>query len=171
MKKGFIHLYTGDGKGKTTAAIGLAVRAAGAGLKVHIIQFAKGRFSSEMTALKHLKNISIKKFGASRFIRKSPARNDVLYAYQGLAYTGRIIASGHYDMVILDEIAVAIDLKLISVNDVLALIQTKPAEVELILTGRNAPKDLIAVADLVTEMREIKHYYHAGVPARTGVEM
>ena len=171
LQKGYIQVYTGNGKGKTTAAIGLAIRAAGAGLTVYIGQFIKGMDYAELEALKRFDDvITIKQYGSGCFIRGEPTPEDIELARQGLREMKEIVASGEYDVVILDEANVAHYFKLFSTDDLLSVIGVKPAHVELVFTGRKAPQELIDRADLVTEMREIKHYYEQGVQARSGIE-
>lgn len=174
LKKGYVQVYTGNGKGKTTAAIGLAVRAAGSGLKVYMAQFMKRTKYSEIKALEKLKsNITVKQYGRSdHFIKKGqePDKKDRELAQACLKEVRGIIASGIYDVVILDEIGVAEYFKLCSVENIIDLINVKPENVELVLTGRKTNERIIKKADLVTEMREIKHYYSKGVPARKGIE-
>jgi cob(I)alamin adenosyltransferase len=169
--KGYVQVYTGDGKGKTTAALGLALRAAGAGLKVFIAQFAKGMEYSELKTLKRLSDsIVVKQYGRDCFIYREPKEEDKKLAQEGLKEVREAIASGQYQVVILDEANIATYFSLFSVDDLLSLIQNKPEEVEIIITGRKADPRIIAVADLVTEMKEIKHYYQKGVKAREGIE-
>jgi len=172
LEKGFVQVYTGDGKGKTTAAFGLALRAIGRGLKVYIIQFIKGGFDSgELYVIDKLPNVMLRAFGRGRFITEyPPPEEDVKLATEALELAEKVIKSGEYDIVILDEINVALHLKLISLDRALELIKSKPEHVELVLTGRYAPKEIIDVADLVTEMREIKHPYRSGCRARKGIE-
>jgi cob(I)alamin adenosyltransferase len=171
LKKGYVHLYTGNGKGKTTAALGLALRAAGAGLKVFIAQFAKGVATSELKSLRKLsKFITVKRFGRRSFIKSNPTGIDRKCAAKGLAFVKKVISGGRYDMVILDELCGACRHNLIPIKEVLAMIEKRPPWVEVVVTGRDAPKELIAAADIVTEMRGIKHYYVAGVKARKGIE-
>ena len=171
LKKGYVQVYTGDGKGKTTAAFGLALRAAGYGLRVFIAQFVKGGQYSEIKAMEKLKdNITVKQYGRGFFIRKKPGDEDVKAAEVGLTEIKELSASGKYDLVILDEINIAVYFKLLSVEDILDLIDLKPDDVELVLTGRRVDPKVIERADLVTEMREIKHYYKNGVVARKGIE-
>ncbi|MFA6566945.1 MAG: cob(I)yrinic acid a,c-diamide adenosyltransferase [Victivallales bacterium] len=171
LKKGCVQIYTGNGKGKTTAAIGLAIRAAGAGLRVFIGQFAKGSLCSEHKAIaKFAPGIIIKQFGRECFIRRNPDGDDMKLARKGFSEIRKITASRKYDLVVLDEITIANKYGLVEVEDVLDLIMTKPATVELVLTGRDADKRLVKAADLVTEMKEVKHYYKAGLPARAGIE-
>jgi cob(I)alamin adenosyltransferase len=171
LKKGRVQIYTGNGKGKTTAALGLALRAAGAGLRVFIGQFAKGSPCSEHKAIaKFAPAIMIKQFGKKCFIRRNPDDDDLKLARKGFSEIREILTSAKHDLVILDEITVANKYGLISVDEILDLIKTKPATVELVLTGRNADKRLVKAADLVTEMKEIKHYYKTGLPARVGIE-
>ena len=171
LKKGYVHIYTGNGKGKTTAAIGLALRAAGAGMKVFIAQFLKGKPSSEFIPLAKLSDsITFAQFGRNCLIKDKPTEKDKTLAHQGLAESRQAIMSGKYDLVILDEANIAAWFDLLSVNDLLDLIKKKPLHVELVITGRKADPRLIKAADLVTEMKEIKHYYIQGVLARDGVE-
>jgi len=170
-EQGHIQVYTGDGKGKTTAALGLALRAAGAGVRVFIAQFAKARPTAEMAALQRFADlITIKQYGRSGFIVGEPEPEDIQAAQQGLEEAQKIIISGEYSLVILDEANVAVDLGLFSVQALLAAVNAKPEHVELVITGRNAHECIIECADLVTEMREVKHYYSKGVKARRGVE-
>jgi cob(I)alamin adenosyltransferase len=171
LDKGYIHIYTGPGKGKTTAALGLGLRATGAGLRVYMIQFMKGRRYSELDAVEHIPNFTVVQFGRDEFVcKKNPEQVDVDLAQQGLAHAREIIKNGKYDMVILDEINVAIEYDLISLNDVLHLIEEKPETLELVLTGRDAHPELARTADIITEMLEIKHCYQNGVVARKGID-
>lgn len=172
LKKGLVQVYTGNGKGKTSAAFGLALRAVGNGFKVLIIQFIKGGFDyGELHVVKALPNTELRAFGRGKFIEKTPpGKEDIKLAKEGFDFAKKMVKSGDFDVVILDEINVAIHLKLLKVDDLLALIRSKPAYVELILTGRNAPSEIIGVADLVTEMREVKHPFASGVSARKGIE-
>lgn len=171
LEKGYIHVYTGPGKGKTTAALGLGLRAAGAGLKVYMIQFMKGRRYSELDAAEHLPNFTIVQYGRDEFVSKeNPEKIDIDLAQKGFAHAQKIVKNGKYDMVILDEINVVVDYNLIAIEDVLKLIEEKPEKLELILTGRYAHPELSKIADLVTEMLEIKHPYQNGVLSRKGVD-
>jgi len=171
LEKGFIHVYTGSGKGKTTAALGLGLRAVGAGLKVHMIQFMKGRVYSEIDALKNLPNFTISQFGRDEFVNKEkPEKIDIDLAQKGLAFAKDLIKSGKYDMIILDEINVAVDYKLIKLEEVIDLIKAKPEKLELILTGRYAHQEIIKISDLVTEMLEIKHPFQKGINCRKGID-
>lgn len=169
--RGYVQVYTGDGKGKTTAAFGLAVRAVGAGLPVFIAQFVKGARYSERAALERFRDLlEIRQFGRDCFIRRDPAPADVEAARRGLETVREVFAAAQHRVVILDEVNVATHFGLIPVDDLLAVIEAKPDPVELVLTGRRADPRVIERADLVTEMREIKHYYTAGVDARVGIE-
>jgi len=171
LEKGYIHIYTGPGKGKTTAALGLGLRAAGAGLKVHMIQFMKGRRYSELDAVEKIPDFTISQHGRDEFVSKeNPEQIDIDLAQKGFAHAQEIVKNGKYDMVILDEINVAIDYNLVSLDDVLKLIEEKPEKLELVLTGRYAHPELVKIANLVTEMLEIKHPYQNGVLARKGVD-
>lgn len=165
-----IQVYTGNGKGKTTAALGLALRAAGAGLKVYICQFLKGKEYCELTALKKFKNIKIEQFGTRCFIRKSPTKKDLELAKEALRAIARVIKQKKHKVVILDEINVALSLHLLKLKDVISLVKKAPVEIELILTGRNAPAQILRLADLVSEIKEIKHYFEKGLKARKGIE-
>lgn len=168
---GYIHVYTGDGKGKTTAAMGLTLRAIGAGWSVFIGQFAKSGNYSEITALKKWDDqVTVRQFGSGEFIIDEPDTSDIQKASEGVREIQEALNSGKYRLVILDEINCAAGLGLISVDDILKLIDEKPEEVELVLTGRWADPQVVRRADLVTEMHEVKHYYHQGVVAREGVE-
>ena len=171
LEKGYIHIYTGPGKGKTTVALGLGLRAAGAGLKVHMIQFMKGRRYSELDAVEKIPNFTISQHGRDEFVSKeNPEPIDVDLAQEGFTKAQETIKNGKYDMVILDEINVAIDYNLVPLDDLLKLIEEKPEKLELVLTGRYAHPELVKIADLVTEMLEIKHPYQTGVQARKGVD-
>ena len=168
---GYVHIYTGNGKGKTTAALGLALRAAGADLRVFIGQFLKNFPYSEIKALERYSDrITIYQYGTGCFVFKQPSDADCEAARHGFAHSRQHVLSGDYDVVILDEITIAIHYKMISVDELLELIDRKPPHVELVITGRYADKKLIDRADLVTEMTELKHYYRRGVEARTGIE-
>ena len=169
--QGFVQVYTGDGKGKTTAALGLALRAAGAGLKVYIGQFIKNADYSELTTLQRLADcITVQQFGRGCFLLTEPCQADIDAAHAALATIGAVLASGAFALVIADEINVACALGLINDQDILDLMARRPAGVELVLTGRGAPATVLARADLVTEMRPIKHYYEQGILARKGIE-
>lgn len=171
LEKGFIHVYTGNGKGKTTAAIGLGVRATGEGLKVYMIQFMKGRRYSEIDALDHIQNFTVVQFGRDEFVLKeNPEQIDIDLARKGFEQAKIIINKGEHDVVILDEINVAVDYNLIPLNDVLQLLEEKPKKVELILTGRYAAPEVVKQADIVSEILEIKHPYQNGIESRKGID-
>ncbi len=168
---GYVHVYTGNGKGKTTAAFGLAMRAAGRGMRVCVIQFMKpdAGYGEQISARKL--GIEVHAFGTNRFVnRNNPAKEDVERARNALALAGEKVRSGEYDIVILDEVNVAMDFGLIPVDDVLSILDEVPERTEVILTGRYAPDVIVERADLVTEMREVKHYFRRGVMARKGIE-
>ena len=170
--KGFIEVYTGNGKGKTTAALGLAIRAAGAGLRVFVAQFMKGRKYSEIKALERYDDIiTVKQYGRRSFIEDEPDDEDIRCAAEGLKEVREILTSGVYDLVILDEASIAVHYKLFTVDELIAVMEMKPDSVELVITGRNADPRIIEKADLVTEMVEVKHYYSHGVKARKGIEL
>jgi cob(I)alamin adenosyltransferase len=171
FKRGYIQVYTGNGKGKTTAALGLGLRASGDGLNVFMLQFMKGRRYSEIDAIDKIENFTIVQHGRDEFVsKKDPEQVDVDLARGGFEKAKEVLLSGIYDVVILDELNVAVDFGLIPLGEALNLIKSKPEHVELVLTGRGAPEEFIELADLVTEMREIKHFYEKGVEARKGIE-
>ena len=168
---GRVHVYTGNGKGKTTAAFGLCLRAVGAGWRVYIGQFMKAGDYSELKALKRLGDqVTVVQFGSGRFVRGQPSEADRQRARQGVEAAREALAGGEYRMVILDECLVALHQGLLSLSQIQSLIDRRPADVELILTGRHATPEVIARADLVTDMQEVKHYYQKGIPARIGIE-
>jgi cob(I)alamin adenosyltransferase len=169
--KGYVQVYTGDGKGKTTAALGLALRAAGAGLKVYIGQFMKTGDYSEINALKRFSDlITVEQFGSEKFIVNTPSAEDLRIAEKGLQRVRSIVSAGEHDVVVLDEANVALKYNLITVDAVLDIIRAKPDQVELVITGRYAHPKINEIADLVTEMKDVKHYFQKGVAARTGIE-
>ena len=170
--KGLVIVITGNGKGKTTAAFGQALRAVGQGYKVFVVQFMKGRKYGEFKATKkYLPDITVRLSGLDSFVlRDNPAAVDIELAQKGLKSAKQAINSGKYNMIILDEINVALDFKLIDLNDVIELIKNKPAGLDLILTGRYAPAQIINLADTVSEVKEIKHHYAAGIKDRAGIE-
>ncbi len=173
LDKGFTQIYTGNGKGKTTAAIGQAVRAAGYGLKSYIVQFMKEFPYNEQNSLKHLSEwITIEQFAGDDFVYKKepPGKKEIDKARRGLATAKAKMLSGKYDLIILDEVCVSIYFGLFSDEEILTFMKQKPENVELILTGRYCPDNLMDKADLVTEMKEIKHYYQDGINARKGIE-
>jgi cob(I)alamin adenosyltransferase len=171
MPHRLIQIYTGNGKGKTTAALGLALRAAGNGLKTFIGQFIKKGNYGEIRALRCLRlKITVRQYGSGCFIKGKPTSQDIKYAQKGLCDLVMVMKSGKYDVVIADEIFCAVTAGLISAREVLSLINKKPSRVELVLTGRNAPQSIIKRADLITEMRRIKHPYDKGIHCRKGIE-
>lgn len=171
MQRGLIQIYTGAGKGKTTAALGLTLRALGAGLKVYLAQFIKKGEFSEIKALRRFQpNVMIHQSGRGHFIKGRPSAADRASAANGLAALSKAMLSGKYDLVIADEIFCALNCNLISRPAVNGLLKKKPAGVELVLTGRHAPRQLIKKAGLVTEMRKIKHPFDRGLRARPGIE-
>ena len=172
LKQGLVQVYTGDGKGKTTAALGLALRAAGHGLKVVIVQFMKMPRYGEHRALQYLlPQITVKAFGRPGFIHRSGVQpEDLDQAHNALSFAREIMLKGEVDILILDEINNALYFGLLKEEEVLNFLKERPPQVEVVLTGRNAPSSIIAVADLVTEMRSIKHPYEKGIAARQGIE-
>ena len=172
-RKGLVQVYTGNGKGKTTASIGLAIRACGHGLKSYMIQFMKGEiYYGELGTAERLSDcLTITQMGRPDFVnRENPEPVDIELAKKALELSREIVEGGEYDIVILDEVNVALDFKLIELSEVLDIIDKKPPHVELVLTGRYAPKEIIDRADLVTEMVEIKHPYMKGIGSRIGIE-
>ena len=173
MDRGYIQVYTGNGKGKTTAALGQAVRSAGAGLRTFIVQLMKEYPYSELGGLEPLGDrIAIEQYGGDAFVYKGelPSEEEKAKARAGLDRAVEVMESGEYDVVVLDEACVAVYFKLITTADVLAVLDAKPPSVELVLTGRYCPDEVMDRADLVTEMREVKHYYQQDVAARKGIE-
>ncbi|MCF8266433.1 MAG: cob(I)yrinic acid a,c-diamide adenosyltransferase [Ignavibacteriales bacterium] len=171
--KGNIHIYTGNGKGKTLAAIGLAVRGAGAGFRSIIIQFMKDYPYSEIISLQKLSGyITLRQFGNDGFVlnKQKPSASDIEKANDGLNFAYTSMNSGNFDIVILDEILIASYFGLFSESQIIKMLDSKPANIELILTGRYAGKEVIAKADLVTEMNEVKHYYQKGILSIKGID-
>lgn len=170
--KGLVEVFTGNGKGKTSAALGVAIRALGQGLRVSIIFFMKGNYPyGERNILARLPNVSFQSFGHEHFIDPQNVKEDEReQARRALGAATEAITSGKFDLVVLDEINLAAAWRLVPVEDVLQLIRGKPENVELILTGRGADKQIIALADLVTEMVEVKHPFRRGIQARKGFD-
>ncbi|MCP4137700.1 MAG: cob(I)yrinic acid a,c-diamide adenosyltransferase [bacterium] len=174
LEKGYTQLYTGNGKGKTTASLGLALRASGAGLKSIIIQFMKGQFYSEIDAVKNTNGlITLEQYGSKKFCRPQddetyPEHKE--FTEKGLARAREVLADPGYSLVILDEIVTTTLFKLISIEEIISLIKSKPENKELVITGRGGTQELIDAVDLATEMKELKHYYTKGVEARKGIE-
>jgi cob(I)alamin adenosyltransferase len=169
--KGYIQVYTGQGKCKTTAALGLALRAVGAGLRVYLGQFIKAGVYSEIKVLRErFPEVTLEQFGRGRFMRGKPAREDILAGQNGIERLRAAMLGGQYDVVIGDEANTAAKLGLFPEAALLALMDDKPANVELVLTGRGAGDNVLARADLVTEMKCVKHYFDAGVRGRPGIE-
>ena len=168
--KGYVQVYTGNGKGKTTASLGLAVRAAGAGLKVFIAQFLKKGDYSEIKALSRFENIIVEQYGSGKFVKGKPSIEDVVDSKAGYEKLCKVLSENKHDVVIAEEANVAFMCGLITEKDLLHLIDIKPENVELVFTGRGAPQSLIERADLVSEIQEIKHYFQQGVTARVGIE-
>jgi len=173
LEQGCVQVYTGNGKGKTTAALGLALRAVGRGLTVCMFQFIKGggRYGEHLAAEKLAPQLTIIQSGRPGWVNTKDITEDRRVAQEALAQATELLTSSAFDLFICDEINGAVGFGLIDVAQVLELIRNKPKKTELVLTGRNADERIIEAADLVTEMCEIKHYYKAGVPARTGIEM
>ena len=172
--KGYIQVYTGNGKGKTTAAIGLAIRAAGRGKKTYIAQFMKkGEYGELMAINKYLSTcIKVEQFGLPGFHHRDDpvSEREKKAALAGIKAVEKVFKSNQYDIVVLDEINILLYFNIVDLSPVLHILDTKPADVELVLTGRHAPEEILKRADLITEMREVKHYYAQNVPDRLGIE-
>lgn len=171
LDRGYLQVYTGEGKGKTTAAMGLALRAAGRGLRVFIVQFAKAQPTGEVEALRRFApQVEVRRFGTGAFIVGTPSPADIAAAREGLACARQAVSSGRWDLLVLDEASVAVRLGLFPVDELLALVEAAGSRMEIVVTGRGADPRLLERADLVTEMREVRHYYARGVQARAGIE-
>lgn len=168
--KGYIQIYTGNGKGKTTCALGLSLRAICNGYSVFFGQFLKGQDYSELKAVDLLPNLTIRQYGSSHFVFNNPSDEDIQRAKDGLSDIKNEMLTNNYDIIVMDEVNIAVHKKLISVDDVIEVLKLRPENTEIILTGRYAHEKLIEIADLVTEMKEIKHYYTQGVMSRAGIE-
>lgn len=171
MARGYVHVYTGEGKGKTTAALGLVVRCVGSGRRAAVVQFLKGQVCAELGGLGMLGGrVNVSRCGSSAFVTGAPSQRDIAHAREGLERARSILADSTYGVVVLDEICVALSLGLLDVGEVLGALRERADGVEVVLTGRGAPQEIVNEADLVTEMRKVKHYYDAGVRARAGIE-
>jgi len=172
LREGLVQVYTGDGKGKTTAALGLVLRACGHGLRVYIVQFMKAPAQQgELAALRALPNITIRSFGRPGWVDPRDIKpEDRRLAQEGLAHSRKVVESGECDVVILDEANLALAWGLIPMEEVREMIEGRPAGVELVFTGRDAPAELVELADLVTEMREVKHPFQRGLASRKGID-
>jgi len=170
LEKGYVQVYTGNGKGKTTAALGLVLRTTCAGNKAFMGQFMKGQDYSELKASEFLPGLKMEQFGGIEFLDGKPTEKDIADAEKGLSRIKEVVESGEYDVIVFDEINTALFFKLLKVEEVIDVINLKRENTEIILTGRYAPEEIIDRADLVTEMREIKHYFNDGVKARVGIE-
>jgi cob(I)alamin adenosyltransferase len=169
---GLIQVYTGDGKGKTTAALGLALRAAGNGMRTYIGQFLKGQRYGEMESIQRLApDVTLEQYGLDEWVHVDRATSEQrAAAQQGLERVRQALTSGEYDIVVADEINIALYFGVLTEEQVLQLIDARPLQVELVLTGRRAPDAIIQRADLVTEMREVRHPYQRGIVGRAGIE-
>lgn len=170
METGYIQVYTGSGKGKTTAALGLALRCLCAGNRVFFGQFMKGRETSEQKAPAYLPGLTMEQFGAFHFVGGAPSEEDRRQGQAGLVRMKEVLQSGEYDLVIFDEINTALAYEIVTLEQFAEVLQCRLPQTEVVLTGRGAPDAVLRCADLVTEMKEIKHYYNSGVPARVGIE-
>ena len=168
--KGYIQIYTGNGKGKTTCALGLSLRAICNGYSVFFGQFLKGQDYSELKAVESLQNFTIRQYGTANFVFNNPSEKDIQMEKEGLSDIKREMLTNNYDIIVMDEVNIAIHKNLITVDDVIDILKLRPENTEMILTGRYAHEKLIEIADLVTEMKEIKHYYTQGVMSRAGIE-
>ncbi|MDY6936004.1 MAG: cob(I)yrinic acid a,c-diamide adenosyltransferase [Spirochaetota bacterium] len=174
LEEGYTHLYTGNGKGKTTAALGLTLRAAGAGLRSIIIQFMKGQHYNELNSIEKLSGlIQIEQYGSKKLCRVDDESYDEHYrlCQDGLVRAHEIIDDDRFSIIILDEIVTAFQFKMVAMDKIIEIIRRRPKNKELVLTGRGATQEIIDICDLVTEMKEIKHYYNKGVLARIGIEI
>ena len=173
LSRGLIQVYTGDGKGKTTCALGLALRAVGQGFQVYMVQFMKGRETGELRAAAErlAPDLTMRSFGRPGLVNlRAPAPEDLALVREAWDLARQVILAGKHDLVILDEINLALTFNLVPREEVFQVLRERPPWVEMVLTGRQAPPELVEMADLVTEMRPVKHYYAAGVPARRGIE-
>jgi cob(I)alamin adenosyltransferase len=173
LTRGLVQVYTGDGKGKTTCALGLGLRAVGQGLKVCMVQFLKGRQTGEAKAIAErlAPDMTLRSFGRPGLVNlREPAPEDLARIQEAWEEARQVLTAGKHDLVILDEINLTLTFKLLAPEEVFRVLEERPAWVEVVLTGRQAPPELVARADLVTEMRPVKHYYAAGVKARRGIE-
>lgn len=170
LDKGYVQVYTGNGKGKTTASIGVSLRMLCHGGKVFMGEFMKGQGSGEMKAMDKFPNYTVEQFGLPKFVTGKASEEDVANAQKGFDRMKTVLLSGEYDLVVFDEINSTIFYEMLDPDEVIELLKQKPKKTEVILTGRNAHEKIVDFADLVTEMREIKHYYQQGVMARTGIE-
>jgi len=170
LGKGYVHVYTGNGKGKTTAAFGLALRASMSGKKVYIGQFVKGMAYQETKCTRYIPGITIEQYGTECFIDRKPGEKDIKLAKEGLERCRRALSEGMYDVVIMDEVTIAVYFGLIKEEDVICAIKEKAEKTEVVLTGRYASKALMDEANLVSEINEIKHYYRKGVLSRPGID-
>lgn len=169
--RGLIVVYTGTGKGKTTAAVGQSLRMAGHGFRVYLVHFMKGRDYGEFLPLHNLSNVTIVKGGRDEFVyRDNPDPQDVELAQKGLNDARKALFSEKYDLIVMDEINVALDFGLIETSDIVDMIKDKPFHTNIILTGRNAAAEIMEIADTITEMKELKHHYQSGVINRKGIE-
>lgn len=170
MEKGYVRIYTGDGQGKTTAAFGLVIRALCAGKTAYVGQFVKNEAYNETYITRFCKRVSVEQLGNGCYIDHKPDKMDVEAAHAALQHVAQIMANGVYDLVVLDELCIALHYGLLEVSEVIEAISARAVQVEVVITGRYAPQQLIDFADLVTEMREVKHYYNAGVLSRDGYD-
>ena len=171
-RKGLVQVYTGNGKGKTTAALGLLLRSSGKGYRSIMIQFMKGKVNyGELEAVEHVPRAEIEQYGRPDFVDKeNPDPVDIELARKGFERAKEVISSGNYDLVILDELNITLDYGLLGLEEVIDMIKRRPEHVEVVLTGRYAPQEILDLADLVTVMEEVKHPFQKGIEAREGIE-
>lgn len=169
-RRGYLQVYTGDGKGKTTAAVGLALRAALAGKRVFVGQFVKSMQYHECRIEELLPAIHFEQFGLGCALVHEPSEEDIRTGREGLRRVAEVMRSGAWDLVVLDEVTIALYFRFFTTAELLEAIEAREPHVEIVCTGRYAPDELVTAADLVTDMRCVKHYYDAGVPARSGIE-
>lgn len=169
-RKGYIQVYCGNGKGKTTAALGLSLRTLLSGGSVYFAQFCKGLETAEMSLCSHFDTFVMEQYGTGKFIVGDPTQEDLKQARKGLEHSRNVLLSGYFDLVVLDEIILSVFYQLITIEEIISMLRLRKPWVEVVLTGRKAPHELIEAADLVTEMKKVKHYFDSGIKARKGIE-
>jgi len=169
-RKGYIQVYCGNGKGKTTAALGLSLRTLLSGGSVYFAQFCKGSETAELGLCTLFDTFVMEQYGTGKFIISVPTEEDLKQARLGLEHCKSVLSSGYFDLVVLDEIIMSVYYRLITIEEILSMLKSRKSWVEVVLTGRKAPHELIEAADLVTEMKKVKHYFDIGVKARKGIE-
>lgn len=171
MKKGLLMVHTGKGKGKTTAALGLIFRALGHGFKVCMIQFIKGKWQyGELNSSKHFENLDFHVLGKGFTWESKDIEEDIQAAQEAWLFAKKVVSSGRYKLVVLDELTYLIKYEMVEEDEIIDFLSNRPKDLHVVVTGRDASKSLIEIADLVTEMKEVKHHYHAGIKAQKGIE-